>query len=207
LYRTYWEPLYAFIRRRGYPSHDAEDLTQSFFCLLQERDAFAHLAPEKGRFRSFLLAALRHFLADEHRRATALKRGGCQPGLTLDLEAAEQRCLQALAREGPPDALFDRQWAQALMDRAYQCVEAQYQAAGKAALFEALKPCLAQDGEPGSYASLAAVLGMTQAAVGMAVHRLRKSYRQHIRGQVAQTVSDPAEVKEELRYLLEVLAT
>jgi RNA polymerase sigma-70 factor (ECF subfamily) len=136
-----------------------------------------------------------------------LKRGGWQPALSLDLEAAEQRCLQALARVGTPDALFDRQWAQALMDRAYQCVEAQYQAAGKAALFADLRPFLARDGDPDRYASLARLLGLTEAAVGMAVHRLRKCYRQHIRGQVALTVSDPAEVKEELRYLLQVLET
>jgi RNA polymerase sigma-70 factor (ECF subfamily) len=198
LCRTYWYPLYAYVRRRGYDAHEAEDLTQEFFARLLAKNYLADVHREKGKFRSFLLASLKHFLANEWDRALAKKRGGGHTIISLD---AETRYRQEPKDELSADKLLDRQWAIALLDQVLARLGTEYTDAGKSEVFEQLKDSLtgARDSIP--YAAIAAKLGTTEGAVKVAVHRLRQRYRKLLREEIAHTVASPAEIDEEIRHL------
>jgi len=194
LCQAYWYPLYAYVRRRGYESHEAEDLTQEFFARLLAKGYLADVDREKGRFRSFLLASLKHFLANEWDRARAQKRGGGQTLISLD---AETRYQCEPVDEASADKLLDRAWAVALLDE----VLARLEAENDPRQFAALKPFLTAGQETIPYAEVAGTLGTTEGAVKVAVHRLRKRYRALLREEIAHTVASPSEIDEELRYL------
>ena len=205
LCRAYWYPLYAFVRRRGYGPEDAQDLTQSFFARLLERDLLSVASPERGHFRSFLLTALRNFLADEHDRASARKRGAGQPLISLDELGAEARYALEPAEVASPDKLFERRWATTVLEQAWTLLAAEYAAEGKAELFHELRRFnSAQETAPG-YAEAAAKLGLPENTVKSLVLRMRHRYRALLRREIAQTVAHPAEIDEEIRYLLQVL--
>lgn len=202
LCQTYWPPLYAYVRRRGNSPADAQDLTQAFFARLLAGDSLADVAPEKGRFRAFLLAAVKHFLANAHDRRMAAKRGGGAAHLSLDAEEAE-RCYQHAAPAAlQPDRLFDRQWALTVLDLALARLRAEHDTPEKSKQFEVLKGALSTDAETVPYAELGARLRMSEGAVKVAVHRLRKRYREMLKAEIADTVENPAQVAEELRSLL-----
>ncbi|HTY88399.1 MAG TPA: sigma-70 family RNA polymerase sigma factor [Candidatus Acidoferrum sp.] len=205
LCQTYWHPLYAYVRRRGYPPADAEDLTQAFFARLLERNAVAGVAPERGRFRSFLLASLNHFLSDEWDKARAQKRGGGKV-ISLDLQSAETQLAGISAEQFTPEKAFEHRWAITLLEQVYQSLGAEYRAQGKDKLFDALRVTLAGNSQAAPYAELARQLGLTEGAVKVAVHRLRQRYRALLRDTIADTVSGPEEVEDELRYLFRTLA-
>lgn len=205
LCQTYWHPLYAYVRRRGYSPEDAQDLTQEFFARLLERNAVATVAPEKGRFRSFLLASLNHFLADEWDKARAQKRGGGKV-ITLDLQSAETRLGEIPAENFTPEKAFEHRWAITLLEQVYQRLGEEYRAEGKGALFDTLRVALAGKSDAAPYAELARQLRMSEGAVKVAVHRLRQRYRALLRETIADTVSGPEEVEDELRYLFRTLA-
>ena len=205
LCRAYWYPLYAFVRRRGYGPEDAQDLTQEFFGRLLKRNYPAQADRAKGKFRSFLLLTLSHFLADEYDRATAHKRGGGQVFISLDQEAAEGRYRRELAAELSPEKLFERRWAQSILDQALKRLRAEYGSESSEA-YAVLKMF-----EPGeqtalSYAEAAARLGISESAIKSKIHRLRQRHRELVREEVAQTVFNPKEVDEELRHLIAVLS-
>ncbi len=206
LCQTYWYPLYAYVRRHGHSPHDAEDLTQEFFARLLERHGLASADPNRGRFRSFLLSALNNFLTHEWEKDRAQKRGGGCQLLSLDLAFAEQRYDLEPADTATPDKLFDKHWANALLEEVLNQLEAAYQQAGKAELFAALKQTLTGTRESQPYAVLATRLGMNEAAVKVAVHRLRKRYRELLRQEVANIVADPEQTDDELRHLFAALA-
>lgn len=201
---AYWYPLYAYVRRQGRSPHDAQDLTQEFFARLIAKDWLGAVARERGRFRSFLLAAMKHFLANEWDRAQAQKRGGGAECFSIDETTAEGRYLHEPADIASPEKLFEQRWASALLDQVLARLREEMTAGGKAAQFDVLKGCLA--GEKPQHAALAAQLGMSEGAVKVAVHRLRDRYRALIRAEIAQTVADPAEVDDELRHLFAALA-
>ena len=203
LCRAYWFPLYAFTRRLGHGPHDAEDFTQGFFADLLARDALAGVAAERGRFRSFLLASLKNFLADQRDRARAQKRGGGAPVISFDAVAAEERYALEPAGDGAPELLFDRAWALAVVERALGRVGDEY--SDQTAVFEALRPLLTGGGAQSSYAEIGTALGLQEGAVKVAVHRLRKRYAQALRAEIAETLLDPSEAEAELRHLLAVL--
>jgi RNA polymerase sigma-70 factor (ECF subfamily) len=204
---AYWYPLYAYIRHHGHSPEDAEDLTQAFFLHLLEHRPFAGLAPSKGRFRSFLLAALKRFLSDQRHRASALKRGGGRPCLSLDARTAEARYAQEAADDHSPDRLFERRWAVALLDQVMTHLAATYTASGRADLFAHLEPFLVEGSCGKSYATVADELHLSEAAVNKAVQRLRQRYGRLFREEIAQTLADPTEVADELRHLREVLSS
>lgn len=204
LCRTYWYPLYAFIRRRGYESHEAEDLTQEFFARLLEKHVLAGIDREKGKFRAFLLAAAKHFLANERDRTQAQKRGGGRAMIAWDSLNAEARYRLEPAHDLTPERLFERRWALTLLDHVLARVQAEFDEGGKTRLFEALKGALA-GGLEGTYAAIAERLGMSEVAVKVAVHRLRRRYRERLREEIAHTVADPTEIDEEIRHLLDCL--
>ena len=205
LCRIYWYPLYAYIRRDGHDSHAAQDLTQEFFSRLLEKHWLRNLEREKGRFRSFLLAALKHFLANERRDAQRQKRGGKAIIFSLDVERAEGR----YAMEPPdcvsPDKVFERRWAHTFIERTMKLLEDECAATGKGTLFQKLRGYVIGDRGDAIYANVAAELGMNEDAVKTAVKRLRLRYRALLRHEIAQTTSSPAEVENEILYLREVL--
>lgn len=203
---AYWYPLYAYVRRKGYDEHDAQDLTQEFFARLIQRNDFAGLDRGRGKFRAFLLAAMNHFLAKEWRKAATLKRGAGQAPLSLETSLAEQRYGAQPAVEPTPERLFDRRWAETVLERAAQQLSAEFTGQGREALFRDLNVYLSAPAGVGDYAAVAARLQMTESAVAKAVERLRRRYRELARREIAQTISTPAELDEEMRYLLEVLA-
>jgi RNA polymerase sigma factor (sigma-70 family) len=205
LCRAYWHPLYAYVRRRGYSPEDAQDLTQEFFARLLERNAVASVAPEKGRFRSFLLASLNHFLADEWDKARAQKRGGGKV-IPFDWQSAETRLGEIPVENFTPEKAFEHRWAITLLEQVYQRLGGEYHARGKAALFETLRVALAGKSDAAPYAELARKLNMSAGAVKVAVHRLRQRYRQLLRDEIANTVEHPDEVEAEMRHLFAVLA-
>jgi len=197
----YWFPLYAYVRRRGHDVPEAEDLTQEFFSRLLAKNYLADADRRKGKFRSFLLASLKHFLANEWDRKHAAKRGGGRAVLSLDLLGAE-------TRYGPtepvdhltPDKIFERQWALTVLEQALARLRAEFAAEGKDELFGELKQFLTAAGAE-SHAEVAAKCGMSEGAVKVAVHRIRHRYRQVLRSEIAQTVATPEEVDEEIRSL------
>jgi RNA polymerase sigma-70 factor (ECF subfamily) len=207
LCQTYWYPLYAYIRRRGYSTHDAQDLTQALFAHLLERRALASADPNRGRFRSFILTAANNFIAHEWEKARAQKRGGRLEILSLDLAAAEKRYDLEPVENSTPDKLFDKQWALALLEEVLNRLEVEYQRAGRAELFRALKQTLTGTRESQPYDLLATELGMSLGAVKVAVHRLRKRYRELLNIEITNTLADPEQAEEELRDLFAALAS
>ncbi len=206
LCECYWYPLYAFVRRRGCSVTDAQDLTQAFFGELLEKDRLRAADRSRGRFRSFLLAALEHFLANEWRKAGAAKRGGRRTHISIDLEHGEERYRLEPAHDITPEKLFERRWALALLDRTLARLREEYAKRGKPDLFDRLKSSLGGDKRALPYAQLAVELKMTEAAVKVAVHRLRRRYREILRGEIADTVASPEQVDGELRDLFRALA-
>jgi RNA polymerase sigma factor (sigma-70 family) len=204
LCRIYWYPLYAFLRRRGQTSHDAEDLTQEFFAHLLGRHFLANVDRKKGKFRCFLLASLKNFVSDQRDRATAQKRGGGQTVVSLDSLDAEARYRLEPAQDLTPEKMFEKQWALSVLEQVLSRLHAELAAEGKAALFEALKETLT-GGRASRYAVIAGELGMTEGAVKTAAHRMRRRYRSLMREEIAQTVAGPEEIEEEIRYLLSCL--
>jgi RNA polymerase sigma-70 factor (ECF subfamily) len=205
LCRSYWYPLYAYARRMGQAPHDAEDLTQEFFAQLLEKDWLLAAAPEKGRFRTFLLVALKRFMVKEWQRASAQKRGGGLPHLPLDTTDAEQRYAGEPAGPLTAEDVYERRWAMTLLNQALDRLRAEFAEGGKEAEFECLKQWLSADRERIPYAQLAAELGHSEGAARVAVHRLRKRFRQLFREAIAATVAEGEQVDEELHHLVAVL--
>ncbi|MDE3149394.1 MAG: sigma-70 family RNA polymerase sigma factor [Acidobacteriota bacterium] len=201
LCRMYWYPLYAFVRRQGHSRQDAEDLTQGFFARFLERSYLHQVASDKGRFRAFLLASLKHYLANESDRATAKKRGGGQKPLSLEWQAADSRYQIEPADPLSPDKLYDRAWATMLLENVIRRLRTETAAEGKATLFTRLRPFLMVGSDSISYPEAARELGLSEGAVRVAVHRLRRRYREMLRAEVAQTISDPAMLQAELQVL------
>ena len=201
LCRTYWFPLYAYVRRRGYTKEDAEDLTQAFFARFLAKNYLEGLSAERGRFRAFLLASLKHFLINEWKKTQRIKRGGGEAVLSLDWKTADTQFQVASNAEPSPDKAFDREWAVALLAKVIERLRAECEAEGKLKQFEHLKIFLTAGKGEMSHADAAKSLGMDETAVRVAVHRLRKRYRQLLRDEVSQTLSDEGQVDEEMRAL------
>ena len=206
LCQTYWYPLYAYVRRRGHSPEDAQDLTQEFFARLLEHNWLGRADQQRGRFRSFLLSAMNHFLSDEWDKARAQKRGGKFTHVPLEFEVAETRFSHEPIEHITPEQNFERRWALTLLDEVLRRLRSEYEQDGRGQLFAALNPCLVGDRNSQPYAELAVKLGITEGTVKSAVHRLRQRYRQLLRDEIAQTVAAPGEVDEELRHLFAVLA-
>jgi RNA polymerase sigma-70 factor (ECF subfamily) len=205
LCRTYWYPLYAYVRRRGYGPDDAQDLTQEFFARFLARKSLAGVAPQKGKFRSFLLVALRHFLSDQRDRAFAVKRGGGKEVLSLDAQQAEDRYRLEPVERLDAEKIYERRWAMTLLGQAWTRLREESAAHGKLQQFERLAEFVAGEAEITCVAA-ASELGLGESAMRSAVHRLRERYRALIREEVSFTVSAPGEVDEELRYLIKVVS-
>jgi RNA polymerase sigma factor (sigma-70 family) len=202
---TYWPPLYAFIRREGYAEAEAQDLTQGFFAQLLQKHHLGHLRHREGRFRSFLLTILKHFLADERDKERAQKRGGGRTFISLDAFTREDRQKFEPADSLTPEQIFERRWAQTVLERAAGRLRDEYAAAGDAELYEQLK-----DLDPGkrgdlTYAELGVPLRMSESAIKSAIHRLRRRHRQILREEIAHTVTQPDEIDDEVRHLIAVL--
>ncbi len=209
LCETYYVPVHAFIRNARHDDDAARDLTQEFFARLLAGRGLETVQPSRGRFRSFLLGAVKHFLADQRDRAQAAKRGGGQTMVSIEAGAGANTTteLQIPDPAGPAsDTVFDRQWAQTIVERALNTLAGEFAAAGKAEQFDTLKPWLLGEIESMSQADAALRLGLTEGAAKVAIHRLRKRFRELVKGEIAQTVGDAAQVQDELRYLVEVLA-
>ena len=198
-------PVCAFVRRQGASADDAQDLTQGFFARMIEKDSLGAADQSRGRFRSFLLSACQHYLSNERSRARAEKRGGGKRAVPIDAAVAEGRYERALAHADTPERVFDRQWCLTLLEGVLGGLRDDYQAAGKGRLFDRLQEFLTADGGEGTYADAARDMGMTEAAVKVAVHRLRKRYRDDLRRRVAETVASDADVEDEIRYLRRTL--
>ncbi len=206
LCRAYWFPLYAFARRNGTSRPDAEDLTQAFFSHVLASDFIARAEPEKGRFRSFLLASLRNFIAKEHARDSAQKRGGGVRAVDFDENAAEERLgLTAARAELSPSQHFERDWALALLEQALDRLGAEQRAMGKAELFARLRPLLRSGPERGDYETLAVELGIAKGTLTVTVHRLQQRYRELVRAEILQTIANADDLDDELRHLLSIL--
>jgi RNA polymerase sigma-70 factor (ECF subfamily) len=204
---TYWYPLYAFIRRQGSGPHEAEDLTQEFFYRFLERNALASVRPTAGKFRSFLLACLKNFLANERERAQAQRRGGGQPLVPLDGTDAETRYALEPADHLTPEAVFERRWAFAVLERTMAELRREYSTSQEREQFEELEGFLPGGQPNGSRAELATRRGVSVGAIDVAIHRLRRRFGARLREQVARTVSSGAEVEEEIRHLISVLGS
>lgn len=206
LCRTYWYPLYAYVRRHGHSREDAEDLTQGFFARLLEKNYLEGVTNNGGKFRAFLLVALKRYLVNEWVRANRQKRGGGEIPLSLDWQDAETRYQINPADHLSPDKLYDRAWATVLLERVISRLQAEHGGDGKAGLYETLKPFLMLGKSDIPYARAAAELKMTESAVRVAVHRLRKRYRELLREEIAQTLDNPAQADEEMQALFSALA-
>jgi RNA polymerase sigma-70 factor (ECF subfamily) len=205
LCRLYWYPLYAYARRRLPTAEDAQDLTQEFFARLLEKEYLRQVDRQRGSFRSFLLTAFRHFLAKERDRAHAQKRGGGRPHLSLDFQVGERRYQLEPTHASDAEALYERGWALTLLEQALVQLREELARAGKGRLFEALKGTLTGEDAPRPYAELADELGLSAEAIKVTVHRLRRRYGELLRTEIAQTVSSPVEVEDELRNLFAAL--
>ena len=201
LCRIYWYPLYAYVRRRNYETHEAEDLTQEFFARLLAKNYLADVDRRKGKFRAFLLAAMKHFLADEWDRSRAQKRGGGKVIVPLDGAYADSRYSREPAHDLTPEKLYERQWAIAVLQQVLARLRTEFVAEKKSLLFDGLEPFLMGDSAM-THAQAAAELGMTENAVKKAVHRLRRRFRQRLREEIAHTVTGPEEIDEEIHYLM-----
>lgn len=202
LCQTYWQPLYAYIRHQGSDPDEARDLTQGYFTQLLEKDFLAEVDPEKGRFRSFLLASLRNFLAHERRRSRAMKRGGGTQTLSLDTDAGEEGYAIQSSPDQTPLDVFEQNWAATVLERAMVRLEVQSTTSGDAPHFEPLRQYLTSSGSQMPYREVAESLAMSEGAVATAVHRMRQQYGRCLRIEIAETVADPADVDDELRHLL-----
>jgi RNA polymerase sigma-70 factor (ECF subfamily) len=206
LCQAYWYPLYAYVRRLGYSASDAEDLTQAYFLQLLEKNYLGAVDRRKGKFRSFLLAALNHFLANERDWHNAAKRGGGRTLVSLDDdESREERYRNEPASDLTPEKVFEARWAATVIEQARTRLREQYAAEGKAPLYDRLADYLSEQPDAGAYDTAAAELGMKPGAVAVAVHRLRQRYGEHIRSEIARTVARPEEIEDEWRHLREVL--
>lgn len=201
LCRSYWYPLYAYVRRCGHGPEDAQDLTQEFFARLLARDYLSGVQPGKGKFRWFLRCAVKRFLLKERDRAAALKRGGGFTFISIDAGQAEGRYQLEIADPSPPDQLFDRAWAVAVIERAHALLQEEYRVEGKAELFERIQVFLSSDEGDATYGEVGRALQMSEGAVKVAVHRLRRRLGEVMREQIAQTVQSPAELEEEVQHL------
>lgn len=202
LCRSYWYPLYAFVRRQGHPPEDARDLVQGFFLHLLRRDILQAARPARGRFRSFLLGALKHFLSDQRAKAEAQKRGGIYEVVSWDSAQAEAWFAEEGTDAGTPERLFDRRWALTILERARERLEAECVEQGKGQHLARLSAFVTGENGSLSYVDAAVSLSLSVSAVKSAIHRLRQRYYELIRGQVSQTVAEPWEVEDELRYML-----
>ncbi len=198
---AYWFPLYAYVRRRGYSKEDAEDLTQGFFGSFLARNYLDGLSAERGRFRAFLLAALKHYLANERDKSRTQKRGGAWPHHSLDWHTADTKFQVAATHEPSPDQAYDREWALTLLERVIRRLEAEAAESGKSAQFATLKAFLTAGRGAIPYAEAAKSLGLQETAARVAVHRLRKRYRELLRLEVTRTLADPAQADAELNAL------
>jgi RNA polymerase sigma factor (sigma-70 family) len=205
--RAYWYPLYAFVRRSGHSAHDAQDLTQEFFYRLLEKRWLDGADRAKGRLRTFLIVALKHFMVSEWRRTSAQRRGGGQAHVPIDTAFAESRYAAESDSPLPPEATFDKQWALALHDLTLERLENEFKAAGKPAEFEALKECLMAARGGIDYAAIAARIDTSEGAARVAVHRLRKRFREIYREEVSQTLAENEDAETELNHLARALAS
>jgi RNA polymerase sigma-70 factor (ECF subfamily) len=205
LCRTYWYPLYAFVRRQGFSAEESKDLTQEFFVRLLEKEYLAVVDREKGRFRSFLLAACKHFLSNERDRARAKKRGGNQDFITLNVDDAESRYQLEPAHDLTPEKLFERRWAMTLLEQVLAHLRKELVEAGKANLFNQLKDLLTADKSKISYREAAEKLGTTEGAAKVAVHRLRKRYRELLHEEITKTMNESDSADDEIRQLFSAL--
>ena len=206
LCRAYWYPLYAYVRRQGHAPHDAQDLTQEFFARLLEKNYLETVDRAKGKFRSFLLASLKHFLANEWDKSRAKKRGGGKTLVPLDAQSAESRYGLEPADHMTAEKIFERRWALTLLEQVLARLRAEHESSGKLAQFEQLKCCLTGDRDSLPYVEIAGKIGISEGAVKVAVHRLRQRYREVLRAEIAETVAGPEEVEDELRHLFSVLS-
>lgn len=204
---TYWYPLYAYARRRGCRAEQAEDVTQSFFARFLEKKNVQDADRSRGKFRSFLLVAFKHFLANEYDRERAQKRGGQHETVPLNLEDAERKYNSSLVHGATPDQEYEKQWALSVLDGVVAQLTDEYAAAGKADLFTRLRVFLPGATREETYQACGTTLSLSESAVKMAVHRMRKRYRHVLRKRIADTLADPGAVDEEIRYLLDVLST
>jgi RNA polymerase sigma factor (sigma-70 family) len=206
LFSAYWAPLYTFARRSGADREEAQDLVQGFLAELLEKDRLRQADRNRGRFRTFLLAAFRHHWSHERERARALKRGGGRAPLPLDFDSGENLYLAEPADDRTPERLFDRRWALTVLAAAIERVQDDHARAGRTDLFEALRGTIGAGGDDAGWAAVADRLGMTEGAVKVAAHRLRRRYREVLRDIIAETVADPSEVDDEIRHLMASLA-
>jgi len=206
LCRTYWYPLYAYVRRRGHDAHEAQDLTQEFFARFLANHTLQSVDRNKGRFRAFLLAAINHFLTNEWKRGQTLKRGGGLSFISLDEATAEERYRLEPATDLTPEKVYERRWALTLLDQVLNGLRDEYVAAGKDELFEKLRPFLSDAKGALSYGEAATQTGLSEAAARQAVHRLRRRYRERLRGEIAHTVSAPREIDAEIQHLFTVFS-
>jgi len=206
LCEVYWLPLYGYLRRRGYRPEEAQDLTQGFFARLLETDSIRTADPARGRFRSFLLTALKRYVINEHERSAAARRGGGHPHLSLDFDEAERAYALEPATDETPDRLFDRRWATIALDRALERLRAEYLELGRAPLADALLPYLTDTGQLPPYRAAAARLDISEGAVKVAVHRMRQRYGAILRAEIAETVLGEEEVEAELRELFRAVS-
>jgi RNA polymerase sigma-70 factor (ECF subfamily) len=206
LCQSYWYPLYAYVRRRGYSPDDAQDLTQSYFASLLEKKYLDRADRERGRFRTFLLRSLENFLNNQWDRASAQKRGGGRRTISWDEQDAEGRYLKESVEELTPERIFEKRWAATLLELVLKKMREEFIVNGKEELFEAIKPHLWSEGPATSYSQLAVQLNMTVVAVKVTVHRLRHRYRDLLRTEIAHTVATPAEVDDEIRHLIKVMS-
>lgn len=202
LCQQYWYPLYAYVRRNGYPGDQAEDLVQAFFVRLLEKHSLRHARAERGKFRSFLLTAFKHFVVNEYDRARAAKRGGGVPIAAFDVSSGERLYALEPRDDVTPESLFERRWAQTLVERVQVRLRGVFVRAGKGAMFEHLKDSVTGDENELNGREIAAALGMSEGAVRVAIHRLRRRFRELLREEIRHTVEDPAEIDEEISFLL-----
>jgi RNA polymerase sigma-70 factor (ECF subfamily) len=205
LCRSYWRPIYCFVRRQGIEPAEAEDLTQGFFALLLERRDLRSVRKEKGRLRSYLLTAAKHFVADERRRSTAIKRGKGERLIPLEELRVEEQSGMEPADPLSAERIYERRWASTLLDRVLSRLEERYRARGNTALFDCFNQLLADEPGAPSQADIASQLGMTENAVSQAFHRFRQSYQSLLREEIAHTVATPGDIENELRYLIAVI--
>ncbi len=202
---SYWYPIYVYVRRKGYNPHDAQDLTQEFFAQLIAKDTLQAVDRERGKFRSFLLGTLDHFIAREWSRAHRMKRGGHHSFLSWDEQDPEQRYLQEPRVEESAERLFDRQWARAVLEQTMEALSKECDASGKSGLFLEIKSKLGGGSDGDSYAAISQRLGMSEAWLRVAIHRMRRRFGELLREEIAHTVNTEAEVEGELRHLMAVL--